>query len=209
MNLIDTQKLFLFVANQMIDSEPRLTALDQIVGDGDHGFGMQRGFITVRDLLNDKTFQPSDIGALFFQAGTKMMASMGGASGAIFGTFFRAGGKSIAGELELTSKVLSQFLNSGWEAVHQRGKAKPGDKTMVDALAAAAETAKQYEEEPLDIALSNIAKAAMQGADGTKNMEAAFGRAKTLGDKGIGHVDPGAVSMALIVQFMSDGLKSI
>lgn len=206
MNLLQTQAMLLFVAEKMVESEPTLTALDQVIGDGDHGIGMKRGFAAVMTQLQDPNFNANDIGDLFTQIGTKLMTSMGGASGAIFGTLFRAGGKSIIGQATLTSDVLSTFLNNGWQAVHQRGNAKPGDKTMVDALAAACQAAQQQVTQPLNQALPEIAKAAMTGAENTKNMVAVFGRAKNLGERAIGHIDPGAVSMAYILQYMSEYL---
>lgn len=90
MNVAETKDLLLYTAEKMVESEPVLTELDLKIGDGDHGLGMQRGFAAVRDLLKTETFQPKDIGELFLTSGTKMMSSMGGASGAIFGTLFRA-----------------------------------------------------------------------------------------------------------------------
>ncbi|WP_392565407.1 dihydroxyacetone kinase subunit DhaL [Utexia brackfieldae] len=207
MNVNETQAMLYFTAEKMVESEPTLTALDQVIGDGDHGIGMQRGFAAVRQQLQDPAFQAHDIGDLFNQIGTKLMTTMGGASGAIFGTLFRAGGKSIPGETQLTSQVLATLLNQGWRAVHQRGQAKPGDKTMVDALAAAAQTAQAEATKPLDQALAAVAKAAMAGAEQTQTMIAVFGRAKNLGERALGHIDPGAMSMAYILTFMSDYVR--
>lgn len=204
MNLAQTKTMMLFTAQKMVESEPTLTALDQVIGDGDHGIGIKRGFTAVITLLNDPAFLPKDIGDLFVQIGTKLMTSMGGASGAIFGTLFRAGGKGITGEHEFTSHVLTQLLNDGWQAVHARGNAKPGDKTMVDALSFAADKAKLIDNEPLEQSLPKIATAAMIGAEKTKDMIAVFGRAKNLGERAIGHVDPGAISMAYILQYMKE-----
>lgn len=207
MNLLQVRKMMLFTAEQMVASEPKLTALDQVVGDGDHGIGMKRGFSAINQLLQDEQFQPNDIGDLFKQIGTKLMTSMGGASGAIFGTLFRAGDKSLSGVTDFNSPVLAKWLNEGWQAVYQRGNAKPGDKTMVDALAAAATTANQLTTLPLADALPKIADSAMQGAEKTKQMIAVFGRAKNLGDRTIGHMDPGAVSMAYILKYMNEYLQ--
>ena len=206
MNLAQIRQMMIYTSEKMIESEPTLTALDQVIGDGDHGIGMQRGFAATLALLNDDKFQPTDIGDFFTQIGTKLMTSMGGASGAIFGTFFRAGGKSLNGQTEFNSKNLSTLLNVGWDAVHKRGNAKPGDKTMVDALAAAAEKARAVESEPLEKALPVIADAAMVGAENTKTMIAVFGRAKNLGERAIGHVDPGSVSMAYILKYMGQAI---
>ncbi len=207
MNTRETSRLIQFVADSMIASEPELTRLDMAVGDGDHGIGMQRGFTAVAALLARAQEPAGDIGVLLTGVGTELMSSMGGASGAIFGTMFRAGGKSLAGETDLTTPLLTRFLSSGLDAVCKRGGAKPGDKTMVDALAAAVEAAQSLANEPLCDALPKIARAAGRGADETKGMVAVFGRAKSLGERAIGHPDPGAVSMALILSFMAQGIK--
>ncbi|MWP50357.1 MULTISPECIES: dihydroxyacetone kinase subunit DhaL [unclassified Gilliamella] len=208
MNLSQVRKMMLFTAEKMVESEPTLTSLDQIVGDGDHGIGMKRGFAAIIVLLQDEKFQPTDIDDFFIQIGTKLMTSMGGASGAIFGTLFRAGGKSITGITEFDSSALSTLLNEGWQAVYQRGNAKPGDKTMVDALAASATTASLLTTLKLNDALPKIAQSAMEGAEKTKQMIAVFGRAKNLGERTIGHMDPGSVSMAYILKFMNEYIQN-
>jgi len=192
------------VAQGMIASEPRLTALAQVIGDGDHGIGIKRGFTALQTLLSAPEFSPADIGDCLLQSGTRLMTSMGGASGAIFGTLFRAGGKGLAGRRELDAATLAEWLETGMQAIHQRGGAEPGDKTMMDALAAAAARARSDATLPLSEALANCAQAAMAGAEGTSTMVARFGRAKNLGERAIGHCDPGAVSMALILQFMAE-----
>lgn len=204
MNVIETKALLLYTAEKMIASEPTLTELDLKIGDGDHGLGMLRGFTAVQELLQKSDFQPKDIGELFLNAGTKMMSSMGGASGAIFGTLFRAGGKAIAGEQDFNTSVLARFLTAGADAVFTRGGAKPGDKTMVDALVAAQKQAEKVEQDPLKVALTSIAKAAVEGAENTRNQVAIFGRAKSLGERSLGYVDPGAVSMSLILKYMAE-----
>ncbi|HBO39005.1 MAG TPA: dihydroxyacetone kinase subunit L [Pasteurellaceae bacterium] len=204
MNVAETRALLLYTAEKMVESEPLLTELDLKIGDGDHGLGMQRGFAAVCDLLKTDTFQPKDIGELFLSAGTKMMSSMGGASGAIFGTLFRAGGKAIAGQATFNATSLSQFLAAGSKGVFDRGSAKPGDKTMMDALVAAEKQAEQVQNESLQDALIRVATAAEQGAENTRNQVAVFGRAKSLGERSLGHVDPGAVSMSLILKYMSE-----
>ncbi len=193
-----------YVSEGMIASEPRLTALDQVIGDGDHGIGIKRGFTALHTLLSSAEFAPADIGECLLQSGTRLMTSMGGASGAIFGTLFRAGGKALAGREQFDAATLAEWLEIGMTAIHQRGGAEPGDKTMVDALAAAALQAKADATLPLPTALAHCAHAAMAGAEGTSKMIARFGRAKNLGERAIGHCDPGAVSMALILQFMSE-----
>lgn len=206
MDLTTTRNLMRATAEKMVASEPELTRLDQVIGDGDHGLGMKRGFAAVVTLLDGDSCNPDDVGALLLQIGTRLMSSMGGASGAIFGTLFRAGGKAVAGEPVLTTPVLARFLTEGLNAVFQRGGAKKGDKTMVDALTAAVEKANALGDMPLSEALPQIAAAARQGADSTKDQVAVFGRAKTLGERSLGHVDPGAVSMSLILTYMAEGV---
>ncbi|MFS2225056.1 dihydroxyacetone kinase subunit DhaL [Pantoea sp. B65] len=207
MNAAELSSLLRFVASNMIASEAQLTRLDMAVGDGDHGTGMQRGFTAVDKLLAQQD-PGDDIGLLLTRVGSELMSSMGGASGAIFGTLFRAGGKSLSGETVLTSALLARFLRDGLDAVCKRGGARPGDKTMVDALAAAVSVAQPLESAPLGDALNKIAEAANRGSEETRQMVAAFGRAKSLGERAIGHPDPGAVSMALILRFMAQGCQS-
>lgn len=206
MNVLETKNLLLYVAEQMIASEPTLTELDLKIGDGDHGLGMQRGFLAVRDLLLSNTFQPKDIGELFLNSGTKMMSSMGGASGAIFGTLFRAGGKVLLGQDDFNANTLSVFLTAGREAVAQRGGAKPGDKTMMDALVAAEQAALNVTHQDLKVALTSIVASAEQGSENTRHQVAVFGRAKSLGERSLGYVDPGSVSMSFILKYMLEYL---
>lgn len=202
MNTSQFTTCLLHVAEGMIASEPRLTALDQATGDGDHGIGIKRGFTALKTQLSATDFVPVDIGDCLLQSGTRLMTSMGGASGVIFATLFRAGGKALAGCIQFDSPALACWLNSAMQAIQQRGGAKPGDKTMMDALAAAAKSATADTTVALPVALSHCAQAAMSGAEKTSAMVARFGRAKNLGNRTIGHCDPGAISMALILQFM-------
>lgn len=207
MNVTQLTACLLAVSEGMIASEPRLTALDQATGDGDHGIGIKRGFTALQTLLQRSDFLPADVGECLMKSGTCLMTSMGGASGAIFGTLFRAGGQALGGTQELDASALSVWLEQGLQAIHRRGGASPGDKTMVDALSAAAAQARKERDAALSVALSNCADAAMQGAEATRNMLAAYGRAKNIGERALGHCDPGAVSMALILQFMRDYLR--
>ncbi|BBR61120.1 MULTISPECIES: dihydroxyacetone kinase subunit DhaL [Enterobacteriaceae] len=204
MNVTQFTACLRYVCEGMIASEPRLTALDQVIGDGDHGIGIKRGFTALHALLTSADFAPADIGDCLLHSGTRLMTSMGGASGAIFGTLFRTGGKGMMGQTDFDAAALAEWLAIGMQAIHQRGGAKPGDKTMVDALAAASERANADVALPLSESLSHCAQAAMVGSEKTAAMVARFGRAKNLGERAIGHCDPGAVSMALILRFMAE-----
>ncbi len=196
-----TQEMLAYVAEHMISIKDILTKADQAIGDGDHGIGMARGFEAVQEKLASQEFETLD--ALFQAVGMALISNIGGASGAIFGTLFRAGGKALAGQQSLTAHSLSQFLRAGFDGVTQRGKASVGDKTMVDAL----EPACLESERPHDdliTALTATAEAAEAGMENTKKLVATLGRAKTLGERALGHADPGAVSMAHILRSMAD-----
>lgn len=194
--------MLLKVADAIIAAEPMLSQADRDLGDGDHGLGMARGMEAVKEQL-DK-LDPGTVEQVFVTTGTAMMSSMGGASGALFGTLFRAGGKALAGRPALDSEGLAVFLQAALDGVMKRGGAKPGDKTMIDALAPAAEEAGKVIGKPLPEALAAVAAAAEAGKDASKAMVAQFGRAKTLGDACIGFPDAGACSITIILATMRD-----
>jgi phosphoenolpyruvate---glycerone phosphotransferase subunit DhaL len=200
--LKETRAMIQYMAWQMIASQERLSEADRAIGDGDHGVGMARGFEAVLAALEDDV--PADLKALFQKIGMALITSMGGASGIIFGTWFTGGGKALAGKTVLDGETFYRFLESGLKAVQDRGKAKAGDKTMVDALIPACSAAAEYEGRGLTQVIRGAAEAAAQGMETTKSMVAAVGKAKTLGERSIGYPDPGAISTSLILKFMSD-----
>lgn len=197
-----TREMMLQVADAIIAAEPILTDADRALGDGDHGVGMERGMNAVKDALGSESFTSVDqvLGA----TGSAMMSSMGGASGAIFGTLFRTGGNAAKGSETLESAHLGAILSSGLEAIMKRGGAKPGDKTMIDALDPAATRAAEVADLPIHEALAAIAEAAENGKEASKAMMATMGRAKTLGEKSVGLPDAGAISVAVIFAAMRD-----
>jgi dihydroxyacetone kinase-like protein len=194
--------MMLKVADAIIAAEPMLSQADRDLGDGDHGLGMQRGMEAVKAQL-DK-LEPTSVEQVFVTTGTAMMTSMGGASGAIFGTLFRAGGKALLNAGRLDSTDLPLFLNAAAEGIMKRGGAKPGDKTMLDALVPAAHKALDVRTLPLPEALTAIAAAAEAGKEASKAMIAQFGRAKTLGEGCIGFPDAGACSVVVMLNTMRD-----
>ncbi len=189
-------------AENIIAAEQQLSQADRDLGDGDHGLGMKRGMEAVKAKLADLT--PASPEEVFVTTGTAMMSSMGGASGALFGTIFRAGGKALAGRPSLDAEGLALFLEAALDGVMKRGGAKPGDKTMIDALAPAAAAARTSAALPLDAALTAVATAAEAGKDASKAMIAQFGRAKTLGAACIGFPDAGALSITIILHTFRD-----
>jgi dihydroxyacetone kinase-like protein len=196
----EAQEMFIYVSNKIIESKDILTQADKAIGDGDHGIGMARGFETVAKKLETQSF--TSIGEMFKSIGMTLMTSIGGAAGAVFGTLFRGAGKNTSDRAELDSQTLTLALQDGLKAVTDRGKAKPGDKTMVDALEPAAVKSAELEAAPLDLALLQISEAARQGMEKTKKMVAALGKAKPLGERSLGHADPGSLSTYLIFKYM-------
>ena len=202
LDLSDTIEMVKQVALSIIDSEPLLTDADRNLGDGDHGLGMERGMKAVIEKIESSSF--NQISDVFKSAGMAMMSSMGGASGALFGTLFRNGGKALDGEETLNSEGLKSFLNAANEGVKSRGGASPGDKTMIDALEPAAQEASKNISLPLYELISLVSQAADRGKEESKDMIATMGRAKTLGERSLGHPDAGACSVAIILKSMSE-----
>lgn len=198
----DTREMFLYVSRRMVESKDLLTQADKAIGDGDHGVGMARGFEAVAEKLEGQSFNTA--GELLKTIGTTLLMSVGGAAGAIFGTFFRGGAKDLGNSPSFDSSALSRMLLDGLEAVMQRGGAKVGDKTMVDALQPAATISEDMSLAPLSESLPAVAGAAEQGMEKTKEMTASIGKAKTLGERSLGHADPGAISTYLILKFMTE-----
>jgi dihydroxyacetone kinase-like protein len=190
------------VARHVVANVDLLTSVDQAIGDGDHGIGMRRGFAAVLEEMEKPTVENVD--ATFKSAGMAIMSKTGGAAGAVFGTLFRSGGLTLAGRGGFDAAALAAFLRRGLEAVEKRGGALPGQKTMLDALAPAADAAEKAAAEGLPGAVRAAAAAAKQGTEATKSMIATTGKARTLGERSLGHPDPGAVSVCLILEAMRD-----
>jgi dihydroxyacetone kinase-like protein len=199
-------EMLLQAADAIIAAEPQLSEADRNLGDGDHGLGMQRGMTAAKEKL--VASPPESIEKAFSSLGMAMMSSMGGASGAIFGTYFRNGGKALAGQAAFDAASLATFLKAGLEGVQSRGGAKVGDKTVVDAMAPAAEKAAELTDQPLAVASAAVAAAALEGLEASKALVAQFGRAKTLGEGCIGFPDAGAMSVTVILSTFNDYIQA-
>jgi dihydroxyacetone kinase-like protein len=193
----DIKAMLILACDRVIAAEPQLSEADRNLGDGDHGLGMQRGMTAAKEGLEAGDVE--SIEKTFVIVGTKMMSSMGGASGAIFGTFFRNGGKALAGKETFDATALAAFLQAGVDGVKQRGGAAVGDKTVVDAMQPAAEKAATVTGLSLPEAIAAVNSAALDGLEASKALVAKFGRAKTLGDAAIGFPDAGAMSVTVII----------
>ncbi len=200
LGLQETQEMVIHLSKGMITSQNELTQADKAIGDGDHGVGMTRGFETVLQKLEEQNITTIEL--LFKTVGMALVTSIGGAAGAVFGTLFRGGSKSLSEKEVFDAEALSLMLLAGLEAVKKRGKAKPGNKTMVDALEPAAMASQNLVSSPLYEALAAVTEAARLGMEKTKDMVAAVGKARPLGERSLGHPDPGAISTYFILKFM-------
>ncbi|WP_437727335.1 dihydroxyacetone kinase subunit DhaL [Sorangium sp. So ce861] len=185
-----------------------LTELDAAIGDSDHGVNMARGFAAVRDRLGG--LDRGDVGALLRDVGMTLLSTVGGASGPLYGTLFRDAGQRVAGAAALDLAALAGCLEAGLEGVRRRGKASPGDKTMVDALVPAVDALKAALSAPgaadgaaLQDALGRAADAARAGVEATVPLIARKGRASYLGERSAGHQDPGATSCWLLLRSLA------
>jgi len=178
-----------------------LTKADQAIGDGDHGIGMARGFEGAKGKLD--TDQPSTIDGAFRAVGIAIMANTGGAAGAVFGTLFTAAANACKDKDALDAAVMTEAMQAALAAIQKRGGAKPGDKTLLDALAPAVEALHANQRASLDVALAAAVDAARGGVEATRAMVAATGKARPLGARSIGHPDPGAITTSLIFEAMT------
>lgn len=176
-----------------------LTTLDAAIGDADHGLNMDRGFEEVRQRL--AAHVTDDFGQLFKTIGMTLLSKVGGASGPLYGTLFLRMGMASADKTELTPNEFAAALAGGVEGVRQRGSARPGDKTMVDALLPAVLALQQALDNYATLcdALQVASAAAEAGMKATIPMQASKGRASYLGPRSIGHQDPGATSAYLLI----------
>jgi len=208
LTLNETKDMLLSVCDRIISEKPLLTRLDGRIGDGDHGIGMRRGMLTAKKNLMDAV-RIGTAGDLFAIVGRSMISSMGGASGVVFGTMFLGAAKGQEGAEELSPEDFIKMMRRALTETKKRGKAVPGDKTMVDALepAVAAMEALYREKDLSELDFETVfavaVKASKEGAEATRGMMARHGHAKTLYERSLGHPDPGAVSVYLIFDQMA------
>jgi len=181
-----------------------LTELDSAIGDADHGINMDRGFQTILKKL--PTVEDKDVGTILKTAGMALVSSVGGAAGPLYGTALMQAGTALAGKYELTAADLVTALDAALSGVMMRGKSKPGEKTMIEALAPAIAAMREALDGGASTQqmLERATAAAEQGMKSTIPMLALKGRASYLGERSIGHQDPGATSSYLLIRLMSE-----
>jgi dihydroxyacetone kinase-like protein len=192
------------MADVIDENKQHLTKLDAAIGDADHGINMDRGFKSI--LKKVPSVEDKDAGTILKTAGMALVSSVGGAGGPLYGTAFMQAGTAVAGKYELEAEDILAALDSALKGVVMRGKANLDDKTMVDAITPAVEAMREALDNGAGTieALDEAAAAAKQGMTDTIPMLAKKGRASYLGERSIGHQDPGATSSYLLIQTMAD-----
>ena len=198
----DTLRWLHQVAVVLHENREFLTQLDSPIGDADHGINMDRGFQAVLDKL--PTVAGMDIGSILKTVGTTLVSTVGGASGPLYGTAFLRAGMASSGKHELYEADVVGMLEAALEGIKARGKAQSGEKTMLDALTPALVAAKEAQNLGLSQLLRRASDAAEKGMKATIPMLAKKGRASYLGERSIGHQDPGATSSWLILKTLAD-----
>jgi phosphoenolpyruvate---glycerone phosphotransferase subunit DhaL len=186
-----------------------LTDLDSPIGDSDHGINMSRGFNAVNKVL--KEFDSNDLSAILKKVGMTLISTVGGASGPLYGTAFLRAAVTIQGKNDITINDGVSMLAAAIQGIKDRGKAVQGEKTMLDALEPAYDAflLASKEDKSLAACLEYACDAAQRGVEFTKTIKATKGRASYLGDRSIGHQDPGATSSLIMLQAITDYIKTI
>jgi dihydroxyacetone kinase-like protein len=188
------------------ENKEYLTELDAAIGDADHGINMDRGFQKVVERIGPA--EPGDVAAVLKTAAMTLISSVGGAGGPLYGTLFLRASTAAAGKQGLDTADVAALFSAGLAGVAERGKAVPGDKTMIDALQPATQALQSAAQlgRSLKDALNDAVEAAKRGMESTIPLLARKGRASYLGERSIGHQDPGATSTYLILKSLLDSI---
>jgi dihydroxyacetone kinase-like protein len=205
----DTLRWLTRIADVLHENRTYLTELDSAIGDADHGINMDRGFTAVRGKFPN--LQSMDIAGQFRTVGSTLVSTVGGASGPLYGTAFLRAAGTAANKQELTAADVVAMLDAFTGGIVARGKAQPGEKTMVDALSPAVAAAKQALDEGASLAeiTQRAASAAEEGMKATIPLLATKGRASYLGERSIGHQDPGATSSWLMLRTLAETCQNM
>lgn len=195
------------IAQRMEEEKLFLSELDNAIGDGDHGINMARGFGEVVKKL--PALEDKDVGTILKTTGMTLVSTVGGASGPLYGTAFMQAGKELSGQTDLEGKDLVTILKAFIAGVQLRGKSVAGEKTMLDAMIPAMEAIEVELKagQPVPEALQKGVEAAQKGVEYTKTIIATKGRASYLGERSLGHQDPGATSFTLMLVTLADALS--
>ncbi len=207
--MVDSNKILQIlehISDKIIENKMALNDLDTAIGDGDHGINMARGFSQVKEKL--KELENKTASDILNAVAMCLISVVGGASGPLYGTAFMKAAMAVKDKEEISKSDFSDMLKAAIEGIQMRGKAEKGEKTMLDALIPAYDT---YEEALLQgrsctEALTKACEAAKAGCEYTKTIKATKGRASYLGDRSLGHMDPGASSATIILEAIKEVL---
>jgi dihydroxyacetone kinase-like protein len=192
------------IDESLIEQRGYLTELDSAIGDGDHGTNLSRGAAATSSKVDAE--KPEYLDELFRLVGMTLISTVGGASGPLYGTFFLRLSLSAGHRQQLTPEQLADGLESGLAGVVERGKPELGDKTMFDAMEPAVTAFRAHLGQGVQAASRAAFEAAAAGRDATAELVARKGRASYLGERSVGHVDPGAASTALMFEALAEAL---
>ena len=200
-------RLLTKINEKLQENKDFLTSLDSAIGDGDHGINLSRGFRSVVEKLPQ--MEDKDIAAILKTAGMTLVSTVGGASGPLYGTAFMKAGAAASGKDVLEDSDFIALLSAAIEGIQQRGKAQKGEKTMLDALIPALDAfkAEQASGGAPERAWEKALDAARDGVEYTKTIVATKGRASYLGERSLGHQDPGATSSMLMLEALFESLN--
>lgn len=197
--------IILKITDEIIKNEEYLTDLDREIGDGDHGVNIARGFSEIKNQI--ETLKTLEISVLFQRMGMILLTKVGGASGAIYGTAFMSAGAELKNKEEFTKETVVEVLKAMIDGIQKRGKAVLGEKTMLDTIIPVYEYLLENINKKTNIELKNeVLEIAKKGMESTKDILATKGRASYLGERSIGHLDPGAVSSFLMIKVICENL---
>ena len=194
------------IGDKIMANKDFLTDLDREIGDADHGVNMARGFAAVVEKVPE---DESDIGAALKKTGMTLLSTVGGASGPLYGTAYMEAAKVFAGKTAVSPEDFKAALEAAIAGIQKRGKAVKGEKTMLDALMPAYDAFSEKVDAGADLieALDAACAAAAEGVEYTKTIAATKGRASYLGQRSVGHQDPGATSATMTLESIRDFLK--
>lgn len=193
------------IADEIIKNEEYLTELDREIGDSDHGVNLARGFTEIKNQLT--SLKDLSLADIFQKMGMILLVKVGGASGAIYGTAFMSAATSLKGETNFNDEVIVETLKAMIDGIQKRGKAVQGEKTMLDTIIPTYNfLSEKLNKEEFSKIKMDISEVARKGMESTKDIIATKGRASYLGERSIGHIDPGAVSSYLMIKIICENI---
>ena len=195
-------KLINDIADKIEENKDYLTDLDSAIADGDHGINMARGFSAVKEKL--RTVEDKDCGTILKTVGMTLVSTVGGAAGPLYGTAFMKAGMAVQGKEEISGEDFIKMMEEAINGVKMRGKSEAGEKTMLDSMIPAYDAFKEGLNGGAKSSMEKALKASADGVEYTKTIKATKGRASYIGDRSIGHQDPGATSFSYIMECIND-----